>query len=92
MIVLIVGAIVAASLISRLIWLIARRWPNSIRKAILINVVTAVITVVGAAYSSANGGPPQFYLAFLIFGGAQLIVLTFDVFKLVMLKPSTEPR
>jgi hypothetical protein len=28
----------------------------------------------------------------LIFGGAQLIVLTFDVVGLVKFKPSTEPR
>jgi hypothetical protein len=31
-------------------------------------------------------------LALLIFGGAQLIVLTFDVVRLVKLKPSAESR
>lgn len=92
MVVLIVGALVAASLISRLVWLIARRWPDSIRKAVIINAVSAVITVVAAAYASAQSGPPKFYLALLIFGGAQLIVLTFDVFRLVKLKPSAERR
>jgi ABC-type Mn2+/Zn2+ transport system permease subunit len=92
MVILIVGALVAASLISRLVWLIARRWPDSIGKAALINAVSAMITVIAAAYGSADGGPPKFYLALLIFGGAQLIVLTFDVFRLVKLKPSAEPR
>jgi hypothetical protein len=87
MIVLIVVAIVAASLVSRLVWLTARRWPDSIGKAFIVNAVSAVIIVVAAAYSSANGGPPKFYLALLIFGGAQLIVLTFDVFGLVRFKP-----
>jgi pimeloyl-ACP methyl ester carboxylesterase len=92
MVVLIVGALVAASLISRLVWLIARRWPDSIRKAILINAVSGVIIVVTAAYASAESGPPKFYLALLIFGGAQLVVLTFDVLGLVKLKPSAESR
>lgn len=91
--VLIVGALVAASLISRLVWLITRRWPDSIAKAVSINAVSAVIVVVAAAYGSAyGGGPPKFYLAFMIFGGAQLIVLIFDVFWLIRLKPSPEPR
>jgi pimeloyl-ACP methyl ester carboxylesterase len=92
MVVLIVGALVAASLISRLVWLIARRWPDSIRKAILINAVSGVIIVVTAAYASAESGAPKFYLALLIFGGAQLVVLTFDVLRLVKLKPSAESR
>lgn len=43
LVVLIVGALVAASLISRFVWLIARRWPDSIRKAVLINAVSAMI-------------------------------------------------
>jgi hypothetical protein len=92
MLVLIIGALVAASLISRLGWLIARRWPDSIRKAMLINAVSGMIIVVAATYASAESGPRKFYLALLIFGGAQLIVLTFDVVRLVKLKPSAESR
>lgn len=92
MIVLIVGALVAAALVSRVVWLVARRWPNSIKKAVLVNAVSAMITVIGGAFSSANGGPPKFYLAFLIFGGAQLIVLTFDLVGLIRFTSSTEPR
>ncbi|WP_438278807.1 hypothetical protein [Nitrobacter sp.] len=91
MLVLIVGALVAAFLISRPIWLITRRWPNSIGKALLINAASAVIIVIAAVFSSAGDGPSKLYLV-LIFGGAQLIVLTFDVVGLVKFKPSTEPR
>ena len=92
MLVLIAGAFVAAFLISRLIWLVTKRWSNSIGKAVLVNAVSAVIIVIAAAYSSADGGPPKFYLAFLIFGGAQLIVLTFDSVGSIRFKPSTEPH
>ncbi|MEH6951549.1 hypothetical protein V4R08_09415 [Nitrobacter sp. NHB1] len=90
MLFVIVVALVAAYLISRLVGLAAKRWPNTIGKAVFVNAVSAIIVVVaGALASAADGSPPKFYLAFLIYGGAQLIVLTFDAIRLVR---STEPR
>lgn len=89
MIVVIAGALVVAVLISRLIWLVTKRWPDSIGKAVLINAVSAMIAM-AAAYGFANGESPRFDIAFLICGGAQLIVLTFDVVGLV--KPSTKAQ
>jgi uncharacterized membrane protein YjdF len=83
MLILIVATLVAAVLISRLIWLASKRWPDSIVKAVLINAVSAIIAMIAAAYVFANGGPPKFDMAFLMCGGAQLIVLTFDVVGLV---------
>ncbi|GAB1716275.1 MAG: hypothetical protein NTAFB05_13170 [Nitrobacter sp.] len=83
MLILVVATLVAAVLISRLIWLAARRWPDSIVKAMLVNALSAVIAMIAAAYIFANGGPPKFDMALLICGGAQLIVLTFDLVGLV---------
>ena len=83
MLILIVATLVAAVLISRLIWLASKRWPDSIVKAVLINAVSAIIAMIAAAYVFANGGPPKFDMAFLMCGGAQLIVLVFDVVGLV---------
>jgi hypothetical protein len=83
MLILIIATLVAAVLISRLIWLAARRWPDSIVKAVLVNAGSAIIAMIAAAYVFANGGPPKFDMAFLICGGAQLIVLTFDVVGLI---------
>lgn len=89
MLFLIVGALVATYLISRLVGLAAKRWPDTIGKAVFVNAVSAIIVVVAGAFgSAADGSPPKFYFALLIYGGAQLIVLTFDVVRLV--KPSTE--
>ena len=86
-------ASMAAYLVSRLVGLVARRWPDTIGKAVWVNAVSAVIVVAAGAFASAaDGSPPKFYLAFLIYGGAQLIVLTFDVVRIVQLKPSAEHR
>ncbi|WP_412772847.1 hypothetical protein [Nitrobacter sp.] len=49
----------------------------------LVNALSAVIAMIAAAYIFANGGPPKFDMALLICGGAQLIVLTFDLVGLV---------
>jgi hypothetical protein len=83
MIILIIATLVAAVVISRLIWLATKRWPDSIVKAMLVNAGSAIIAMSAAAYVFANGGPPKFDMAFLICGGAQLIVLTFDVVGLL---------
>lgn len=91
MLFLIVVALVATYVISRLIGLFARRWPDTIGKAVCVNAVSAAIAVVGGALASAaDGGSPKFYLAFLIYGGAQLIVLTFDLVRILRLTHSTE--
>jgi uncharacterized membrane protein YjdF len=90
MIILIIATLVVAVLISRLIWLAAKRWPDSIVKAVLINAGSAIVAMIAAAYVFANGGPPKFDMAFLICGGAQLIVLTFDVVGLVTSKRPQE--
>jgi hypothetical protein len=84
MLFLIVVALVATYSISRLVRLAAKRWPDTIGKAVFVNAVSAIIVIVaGALASAADGSQPQFYLAFLIYGGAHLIVLTFDVVRLV---------
>lgn len=89
MLFVIVVALVATYLISRLIGLAARRWPDTIGKAVCVNAVSAIIVIVaGALASAADGGQPKFYLAFLIYGGAQLIVLILDVVRILQLKPS----
>jgi hypothetical protein len=93
MLFLIVGALVATYLISRLVGLFAKRWPDSIGKAVSVNAVSAIIVVLAGAFASAaDGSTPKFYLALLIYGGAQLIVLTFDLFRIVRFKPSADSR
>jgi len=90
MLFIIVVALVATYLISRLVGLVARKWPDTIGKAVCVNAVSAIIAVVAGAWASAaDGGQPKFYLAFLIYGGAQLIVLIFDVVRIMQLKSST---
>jgi FtsH-binding integral membrane protein len=89
---LLIRALVAVFLGSRLIWLVTKRWPDSIGKAVFINAVTALAAVIIAAFGFAHGGPPRFNMALSIYGRAQLIVLLFDVIRLIQIKPSTEPR
>jgi hypothetical protein len=87
MLFIIVVALIATYLISRLVGLVARKWPDTIGKAVCVNAVSAIIAVAaGALASAADGGQPKFYLAFLIYGGAQLIVLIFDVVRIMQLK------
>jgi len=89
---LLIKALVAVFLGTRLIWLISKSWPDSIGKAVLINVVSAAITVIAAAYVLADGGPPRFNLALSVCGRAQLIVLLFDVVRLIQINSSVERR
>jgi hypothetical protein len=89
---LLIRALVAVFLGSRLIWLVTKRWPDSIGKAVFINAVTALAAVIIAAFGFAHGGPPRFNMAQSVYGRAQLIVLLFDVIRLIPIKPSTEPR
>ena len=70
MLFIIVVALVATYLISRLVGLVAKRWPDTIGKAVSVNAVSAIIAVAAGAWASAaDGGQPKFYLAFLIYGG-----------------------
>lgn len=89
---LLIQALVEVFLGSRLIWLVTKRGPDSIGKAVFINAVTALAAVIIAAFGFAHGGPPRFNMALSVYGRAQLIVLLFDVIRLIQIKPSTEPR
>ncbi|EAQ34291.1 hypothetical protein NB311A_10423 [Nitrobacter sp. Nb-311A] len=89
MLFIIIVALVATYLMSRLVGLFARRWPDTIGKAVCVNAVSAIIVVIAGAWASAaDGGQPKFYLAFLIYGGAQLIVLIFDIVRILQHKLS----
>ncbi|MCB1394141.1 hypothetical protein [Nitrobacter sp.] len=89
MLFIIIVALVATYLMSRLVGLFARRWPDTIGKAVCVNAVSAIIVVIAGAWASAaDGGQPKFYLAFLIYGGAQLIVLIFDIVRILQPKLS----
>jgi hypothetical protein len=89
---LLITALLAVFLGSRLIWLVTKRCADSIGKAVFINVMSALVAVIAAAYGFAHGGPPRFNLALSICGRAQLIVLLFDVVRLIQIKPSIERR
>jgi hypothetical protein len=89
---LLIRSLVAVFLGSRLLWIITKRWPDSIGKAVFVNAVSALVAVVAAAYGFAHGGAPRFNLALSICGRAQLIVLLFDVVRLIEIKPSIKRR
>jgi FtsH-binding integral membrane protein len=65
---LLIRALVAVFLGSRLIWLVTKRWPDSIGKAVFINVVSALAAVIIAAFGFAHGGPPRFNMALSVYG------------------------
>lgn len=77
-----VGAVIGVFLASRLLWFGARSWQDSLRKAIYINAVSALILIPLAAIGGADGGPPRLGESFVIYGLAQIIVLFIDILRL----------
>jgi hypothetical protein len=73
-----IGAFVGTFLISRLFWLAARAWPNSIEKAIFLNVICMAFIV---PLDFIVRGDVSLTQEFIIYGGCQLIVLIYDTFR-----------
>lgn len=76
-----IGAFVGTFLISRLVWLAARWWPNSMGKAAVLSLVSAALVVTLAAWGNADGGPLNFASApFYI--AAQALVFAMDAWRI----------
>jgi hypothetical protein len=68
-------ALVSIFLISRLLWIVTKAWPNSIGKAVILNVICAAI-IVPIDYLIRGNVP--FIDEFALYGGCQAIVLAMD--------------
>jgi hypothetical protein len=72
-----IGALVGTFLISRLFWAGAKAWPDSVWKAIFLNVVCAIIPLDYIARDDA-----VFIDELIVYGVCQALVLAFDVYRL----------
>lgn len=76
------GALLGTYLISRLFWLLGRLWgAEGFLQAILLNGLSGAAITVIAAYGFADGGPPKFAEAALIYIPCQLFVLLTDILR-----------
>jgi hypothetical protein len=71
-----VGALIGTFVISRIFWLLTRGWPNSVSKAVALNVICA--TVVLPLDVIARGAPS--YL--MLYVACQVVVLFYDVVRI----------
>lgn len=71
------GALVGTFFISRLFWWIAKRWPDSPRKAVAINVICAAL-IIPLDYIARDSQSIIWEL--LVYGGCQCVVLLFDLY------------
>jgi hypothetical protein len=74
-----IGALVGTFLISRLFWAGAKAWPNSVWKAIFLNVVCAAI-IIPLDYIARDDA--VFIDELIVYGVCQALVLAFDVYRL----------
>jgi hypothetical protein len=72
------GALVGIFLISRLFWVVTRAWPNSLGKAVFLNVICAAI-VIPLDYLLRDD--VSFIEELALYGACQAAVLIFDLFR-----------
>lgn len=75
------GALIATLILSRLLWLVARRWPNSIGKAATLDLGAGVIGGLLAAIGGADGGAPQIVAAVYYIAAGGLLI-GFDALRI----------
>jgi hypothetical protein len=80
------GAFIGTFLISRLFWVVTKAWPDSIGKAISLNVVCAAIIIPLDSLVRENA---SFIQELAVYGGCQLIVLILDLWR--MRKTAAKP-
>jgi hypothetical protein len=71
-----IGALLGTFLISRLFWVATKKWPDSIGKAIFLNVVCALI-IIPLDYSVRDGA--NLGEEILLYGMCQVVVFVIDV-------------
>lgn len=76
-----IGGFVAIFLVSRLFWLVARRWPNSIGKVITLDLTTGLLGSLLGAIGGADGGPPNL-AAFTVYLPAAALVVVLDLIRI----------
>ena len=79
------GALAGIYLISRLFWFVTKAWPDSIGKAVVLNVVCAAIVI---PMDFLLRGNVPFIQELTLYGTCQAIVLTFDVIGLRKNQPT----
>ena len=79
------GALFGTFVISRLFWVVARGWPNSIGKAIALNVFCAAALI---PIDYIVRGDLPLVQELIIYGGCQTLVLIFDVVRIMIGKPA----
>ncbi len=76
-----IGAFFFTGILSRIFWLVAKRWPDSIGKASALDLAAGIIAGLLAAIGAADGGPPQIgaALPYLAAGG---LLIALDAVRL----------
>jgi MFS family permease len=87
----ILGALLGTFVISRLFWLVTKRWPDDNQKALFLNGVCGVIIISVDYLVRPNA---DFIFEVLLYGSCQMIVLFYDLWRIAgaRKKSSTESR
>lgn len=78
----ILGGIVGVFLLSRIVWWMARRWPNTARKAVLLDTLSYVVVIVVASFGMSLDGSPAVALAAQTYVLPYLVVLVLDLLRI----------
>lgn len=75
----ILGGVIICFVISRGFLYLFRDWPIFPRRAVVASGLTLAVTVIFGGIGMADGGPPAFGQAAMVYFPACLIVLLFDL-------------
>jgi len=79
---MLVGALIATFVLSRLLLAGAKAWPTSYRKHIYVNVLSGLITLLLAVIGNSGAGRLiQPWLSAAVYGSAQCFVLLADLLR-----------
>jgi hypothetical protein len=73
------GALSGTFVISRLFWLVTKRWPDDYQKALFLNGVSGVLIILADYLVRPNA---DFILEVLVYGSCQIIVLLYDLWRI----------
>ena len=73
------GSVLGTFVISRIFWILAWKWSNSVTKAIVLNMVSALVIIPGDYFTAIRAGEPKNLLRVaLLYGGCQALVFLLD--------------
>jgi hypothetical protein len=79
----VLGALLGTFVISRLFWLVTKRWPDDNQKAVFLNGVSGVLIILADYLARPNA---DFIFEVLLYGSCQIVVLFYDLWRIARKK------